>query len=106
MFKLCNVTSLHTFASCVTGDFYLHIRHKTFLNPPAVLSNFIQILQLIVVTATHFQNVSLNSFFRTESTITPAARLLLSFSLQTVAVIMCVLSAACCLHARTAAEML
>lgn len=66
-FLMCSNLSLnvviHTFALYVTGAFYLHIRHETFLNPPAVLINFIQILQLIVVTATHFQNLCFNSFF-------------------------------------------
>lgn len=42
---------------------YLHIRHEALLNPPAVFVDFIQILKLIVISATHFKTKLMNPLF-------------------------------------------
>lgn len=40
---------------------YLHIRHEALLNAPAVFVDFIQILKLIVIRATHFKMKLMNA---------------------------------------------
>jgi len=58
------------FSICVTESepdtfafhvIYLHIRHETLLDPPAVFVDFIQILKLIVIGATHFKIKLMNA---------------------------------------------
>lgn len=70
-------SKVYTFAFLTV--FYLHVRHETLLDPPAVFVDFIQILKLIVISATHFKNQIINALL-TAKYLHTLLRLFLFFS--------------------------